>query len=68
MCSAEPLACTISALGHERVMFAADFPFESAEEAAEFIDATPLPVSVRNDICFNNAAKFFGLDRARKAS
>ena len=26
MCSAEPLACTISALGHEHVMFASDYP------------------------------------------
>ena len=28
MCSAEPLTCTISALGHDHVMFAADYPFE----------------------------------------
>jgi 2,3-dihydroxybenzoate decarboxylase len=61
MCSAEPLACTISALGHERVMFAADYPFESAEEAAHFIDTTALDERVRNDICFNNAARLFGL-------
>ena len=31
MCSAEPLNCTIAALGHDRVMFAADYPFESAK-------------------------------------
>jgi len=68
MCSAEPLACTISALGHERVMFAADFPFESAEESAEFIDHAPLAADVRNDICFNNAARLFGLSKAGKIS
>ncbi len=28
MCSAEPLDCAIAALGHEHVMFAADYPFE----------------------------------------
>ena len=61
MCSAEPLACTISALGHHNVMFAADYPFESAEESAHFIDETPLSETVRADICFNNAAKLFGL-------
>jgi 2,3-dihydroxybenzoate decarboxylase len=61
MCAAEPLACTISALGHERVMFAADFPFESLEEAAHFIDAVALEEKVRNDICFNNAARLLGL-------
>ena len=30
MCSAEPLNCSIAALGHEHVMFAADYPFEAA--------------------------------------
>jgi len=62
MCSAEPLNCTIAALGHERVMFAADYPFESAEEAGHFIDSVKLDECVRKDICFNNAAKLFGLN------
>jgi len=61
MCSAEPLNCTIAALGHEHVMFAADYPFEAAHEAAEFIDHTPLAENIRQDICFNNAARIFGL-------
>ena len=30
MCAADPLICTISALGSDHVMFAADYPFESA--------------------------------------
>ncbi|MGA3307488.1 MAG: amidohydrolase family protein [Xanthobacteraceae bacterium] len=61
MCAAEPLNCTIAALGHDRVMFAADYPFESAHEAGEFLDETPLPESVREDIAFGNAAKYLGL-------
>jgi 2,3-dihydroxybenzoate decarboxylase len=61
MCSAEPLNCTVAALGHEQVMFAADYPFESAEEAGHFIDSVPLPRDVRDDICFNNAAKLLRL-------
>ena len=61
MCSAEPLTCTISALGPERVMFAADYPFESADEAGHFIDTVPLADKVRADICFNNAARILGL-------
>jgi 2,3-dihydroxybenzoate decarboxylase len=61
MCSAEPLACTLSALGWERVMFAADYPFESADEAGHFIDTVPLADSLRADICFNNAARLLGL-------
>jgi 2,3-dihydroxybenzoate decarboxylase len=61
MCSAEPLNCTIAALGHEHVMFAADFPFERAEVAGNFIDTVKLDENVRKDICYNNAVKFFGL-------
>ena len=61
MCSAEPLDCTIAALGHERIMFAADYPFESAEEAGHFIDGVTLDERVRADICFNNAARLLGL-------
>jgi 2,3-dihydroxybenzoate decarboxylase len=61
MCSAEPLACAISALGHDRVMFAADYPFEAADEAAHFIDGVALADGVRDDICRNNAARLLGL-------
>ncbi|MGB7177260.1 MAG: amidohydrolase family protein, partial [Xanthobacteraceae bacterium] len=61
MCSAEPLNCSISALGHQHVMFAADYPFEAAEEAGEFLDHAPLTDKVRADIAVNNAVKCFGL-------
>ena len=61
MCSNEPLNCTIAALGRRNVMFAADYPFELAEEAAHFIDAAPLSAEVRADICRNNAATLFRL-------
>jgi 2,3-dihydroxybenzoate decarboxylase len=61
MCSAEPLTCAISALGADRVMFAADYPFESAEEAGHFADTVALPEKLRADICFNNATRLLGL-------
>lgn len=61
MCSREPLDCTIAALGHERIMFAADYPFESAEEAGHFIDSVPLDERVRADVCFNTAARLLRL-------
>jgi 2,3-dihydroxybenzoate decarboxylase len=61
MCSAEPLNCTIAALGHGRVMFAADYPFEVAQEAGEFLDHVPLAQAVREDIAFNNAVAYLGL-------
>jgi len=65
MCSAEPLGCAIAALGHEHVMFAADHPFETVQEAGEFLDHTPLTENVREDIAFNNAAKHLGLAKGR---
>jgi 2,3-dihydroxybenzoate decarboxylase len=55
MCAAEPLNCTIAALGKDRVMFAADYPFERTEEAGDFLDATPLDHGVREQIAFENA-------------
>jgi 2,3-dihydroxybenzoate decarboxylase len=61
MCSAEPLDCTLSALGHDRVMFAADHPFEDAHEAGGWLDHVPLAEALRADIAFNNAAKYFNL-------
>jgi 2,3-dihydroxybenzoate decarboxylase len=61
MFSAEPLRCTIDALGADRVMFSADYPFEDIEEAGRFMDTTPLSDSVRADIAFNNAERILGL-------
>jgi 2,3-dihydroxybenzoate decarboxylase len=57
MCATEPLDCTIAALGKDRVMFAADYPFEQAAEAGEFLDRTPLPEPVRQDVAFRNAVR-----------
>jgi 2,3-dihydroxybenzoate decarboxylase len=61
MCSAEPLNCTIAALGHERVMFAADYPFESAPEAGAFMDEVPLAEPVRKAIAADNVARYLGV-------
>jgi 2,3-dihydroxybenzoate decarboxylase len=57
MCSAEPLNCSLATLGATHVMFAADYPFERAAEAGEFLDSTPLADGVREDIAFRNAAR-----------
>src|ERR1700688_2152959 len=42
MFSTEPLNCSIAALGPEHVMFSADYPFESIDEAGTFMDTVPL--------------------------
>src|SRR5262249_992513 len=61
MCSAEPLNCTIAALGHERIMFGADYPFEKAQEAGHFIDSVTLSDDVRADICFRTPERLLGV-------
>jgi 2,3-dihydroxybenzoate decarboxylase len=61
MFSAEPLNCTIAALGVDRVMFSADYPFESVDEAAGFMDTVPLDAKTREDVAYNNAARLLKL-------
>ena len=61
MCSADPLICALTALGKGRVMFAADYPFELAQEAGEFLDHVSLAEPLRQDIAFGNATKYLGL-------
>jgi 2,3-dihydroxybenzoate decarboxylase len=61
MFSPEPLACAIAAVGHARIMFATDYPFEPPDEAAEFIEGVALDETVRNAICHANAARLLRL-------
>ena len=61
MCSAEPLNCAIAALGKDRIMFAADYPFEKAEEAGHWLDSERIDETVRADIAYKNAERLLGL-------
>jgi 2,3-dihydroxybenzoate decarboxylase len=56
MYDAPPMHCSLDALGRDRVMFSADYPFDS-EGGGEFMDTVPLDESLRADIAYNNAAK-----------
>jgi predicted TIM-barrel fold metal-dependent hydrolase len=42
-------------------MFAADHPFEDAQEAGEWFDHVPLDETLRADIASGNAARYLGL-------
>lgn len=55
--AAEPLRCAVDALGRDKVMFGADYPFEDAIEAGHFLDTAPIEESLREDVGYNNAAK-----------
>ncbi|HZP77691.1 MAG TPA: amidohydrolase family protein [Pseudolabrys sp.] len=61
MYSNEPLDCAIAALGLDHVMFAADYPFESSDEAAQYMDGAAMDEKVRMAVAYENAAKFFRL-------
>jgi len=59
--SAEPLLCTLAALGADHVLFSVDYPFESSLLAAQFMDRISLPEQVREKINFKNAQRVLGL-------
>jgi 2,3-dihydroxybenzoate decarboxylase len=63
MYSAEPLNCAIAALGSSRVMFSADYPFESIAEAGRFMDNVTLPKKLREDVAWRNAAQLLDIHR-----
>jgi predicted TIM-barrel fold metal-dependent hydrolase len=43
------------------VTFVADPPFDPTEEAPDVIDSVAMAGEVRDDICFDNAARFLEL-------
>ena len=57
MFSREPLMCAVDALGGDRVMFSADYPFEGARDGAEFIDSVDIDENLRAAICHGNAER-----------
>jgi 2,3-dihydroxybenzoate decarboxylase len=61
MYSAEPLNCAIAALGSSRVMFSADYPFESIAEAGRFMDSVTLPKKLREDLAWRNAVRLLDI-------
>lgn len=61
MYSAEPLNCALAALGSSRVMFSADYPFESIKEAGHFMDSVTLPKKLREDVAWRNAERLLNL-------
>ena len=62
MYSREPVDCSVAALGRSRVMFSADFPFESIEQAGSFMDDVDMPEDLRADIAWRNAARLLKID------
>jgi predicted TIM-barrel fold metal-dependent hydrolase len=53
--------CSVSALGRDRVMFSADYPFENSDEAGEFMQSLPVDEDLRADIAYRNAERLLGI-------
>jgi 2,3-dihydroxybenzoate decarboxylase len=50
----------------DRILFSTDYPYESAEEAAEWFDNCPISEPDRVEIGPENAAKLFKLKTATR--
>ena len=55
VCSEPPLACALSALGADHVLFGTDYPFEDMSTATGFLDAAALTDADRAAIAHVNA-------------
>jgi len=59
--SASALKLTIEVLGVDRIMFAADYPYESVEEGVKFLDEVDITEEQRRKIYSTNAERIFRL-------
>jgi len=57
----EALVCAISAMGADRILFAADYPWVSMKEAVELIEGTPISDSDKEKIYHLNAERWLKL-------
>ena len=55
--SAEPLLCTLAALGEDAVLFSVDYPFESAIAGGDFLETVAVSEAVREKIAYKNAER-----------
>ncbi|RZS85543.1 amidohydrolase family protein [Pigmentiphaga kullae] len=61
VCSHPTLVGAVGEMGVDAVMFSVDYPYESTEAAARFIDTAPLERAQLEAICHGNAARILGL-------
>jgi 2,3-dihydroxybenzoate decarboxylase len=61
VCSPPALRHVLEVLGSDAVLFAADYPYESVEEAVSFLDNAPISDQERRKIYQTNAEKLFRL-------
>jgi 2,3-dihydroxybenzoate decarboxylase len=59
-----PLMAAVAAMGHGRVLFSIDYPYESSDDAARFIAAAPLSDEARRAVAGGNARALLRLAAA----
>jgi 2,3-dihydroxybenzoate decarboxylase len=64
----QSLIGAILQVGADRILFAADYPFEKTSEAAGWFDATPISEADRLKIGRTNAARLLGIEAAAPAA
>jgi 2,3-dihydroxybenzoate decarboxylase len=65
---APALKLCLEVLGVDRIIFAADYPYESVAEAVNFIDPADIGDDARRAILAGNAERHFGLAAATAAA
>jgi 5-carboxyvanillate decarboxylase len=60
--SAPALRLSLEVLGPERILFAADYPYESVPDSVAFMDGVDIPDAVRAAVYAGNARRVFKLD------
>jgi 2,3-dihydroxybenzoate decarboxylase len=63
----QALLNTMSEVGADRIMFSTDYPYESAEEAAEWFDDCPISEPDRIKMGRENAVRLFDLEAAAES-
>jgi len=59
----QALITALLTVGADRIMFASDYPYDMATDAARWIETAPISENDRRKICDSNAATLFGLGR-----
>jgi 2,3-dihydroxybenzoate decarboxylase len=68
VCQDSALQCAIAEVGEDRVLFSVDYPYEVTQDAAEWIERTPLSDGQRQKICYQNAERVLRLGDSTKAA
>ncbi len=65
MFSYPPLACLLSVVGADRVMFSVDYPYSRNEDGRDFLLRAPISPIDRDKLAFRNAERLLNVDGSR---